>query len=140
MVVEPLKEWWRQAASLPAACASSALSSLANALASTRHANLSSAPLSALITTVEHTLVAILRETAAGLLDGAAAASASPSAATSITRSTFAGRAWAAASLPPDAVLPEGGVGYEMPPGFESEAGLGFLHPVDVFLGMYPQP
>ncbi|KAJ1473645.1 hypothetical protein T484DRAFT_1835196 [Baffinella frigidus] len=131
-------------ASITTSCASSALSFMSNALAATKHGNVSNADLASVVTKVERGLMSVLRETAAGLVEGAASVASSNSSSTAIARNTYAGRAWAAASLTTQDLLPEAVVSYAMPSTFENDAGLGVLKndaglvaPVDIFIGAF---
>ncbi|KAJ1478490.1 hypothetical protein T484DRAFT_2936518 [Baffinella frigidus] len=122
-------------ASITTSCASSALSFMTNALVATKLGNVSDADLSSVVSKFEQGLVAVLRETAAGLIEGAASVASSNSSSTAIARNTYAGRAWAAASLATQEHLSEAAVSYSMPSTFD--AVLGNLNPVDVLFGAF---
>ncbi|KAJ1470258.1 hypothetical protein T484DRAFT_1848507 [Baffinella frigidus] len=124
-------------ASITTSCASSALSFMANSLAATKYGNVSDADLSSVVGKFEQGLVSVLRETAAGLIEGAASVASSNSSSTAIARNTYAGRAWAAASLATQDHLSEAAVSYSMPATFEDDAVLGNLNPVDIFFGAF---
>ncbi|KAJ1489970.1 hypothetical protein T484DRAFT_1885002 [Baffinella frigidus] len=132
LVTTSLLSW--QVESLPAACAASALGFLTHALAVSRNTSSddANAALASLVTKVEQGFSSVLLETSAGLIEGLTSLSSSNTSSTSITRNNYGDRGWAAASLADQDHLFGSPVSYEMPVGFEGEAGLDFLRPVDV--------